>query len=1352
MADVKIPIEFQVIIKDLEKSIKQNNKAIESLNNSVNVLNQDIDSLGRDSARNFKQVGDSINQTNQQISKLNIETKRLREESDRSSRSLSQRFNDLADAVNKTSKAIKFANKTLLPLVKTLLNSSTSGEKFAKTIEGAINRVKDTILQAVSDIQDRLVDLFSAKTTAGRAIALLRINRTVTKSFKEIRQEVERTEKELTGFDNTFLSVAKKAGVFVGGLVAADLALVGTAEAIRLFDRTNNKLNAGLTKTANASLILNTVLQGIRLRSRDAAKAFSTLVNSSTPIADLGNLYKTSLIDALDTIRSAAVRGGIRLGESLLKGVSQFVGTTFKDTLLGSLGKAFLEAGKSASVFEKAIFGGLARVEVFGLTLLGLSAILRESDNLFIKLTGDILQIIGIALVPLGITVQFLIIKLGQFVKSLGDSLVKANVQAAESFFEAERAAFIFNRTLNNFSREFPDLLRNVGSLGPFVDRLSRSLGVNRQQLQLGTVALVETAAQLGFNTGQIRELIKVSIDLSRAYKRNIVEVTQLVASAIAGNSQALTGLGIVINENALRTFVYKDSVQILNKNLTEAQQRQARFNLILKQAKPILGTAAALTSTTAGLLALVDSRLKEATVSFGKGAAVVENLNVGLRASLFVLNSIPDPLLSLIGFVSGLTGRLLQLAGAVLQVAFAVLVLRGAFVTLNTFFATGAFTALASKTIPVINKSLIELIKTAGVVNVSFASLGDTVRTLGAIGAASIKRLVINFLPASIREAPGFFGKLAASIKLALVALRALSLFFLTNPVGVTITLIAGAIIFATKAIEELNRTSRIIPKLQEAFGGIAEDLGGRFSSLEGIFDRLFTFISTKLEQAFGLALIGVLKKIRDLVNILLLVDDKVLDLFSKETRASLRAATDEIDKFTVELIKADFQTSKLKRNLTNLSRGPSGIGGLDAAEINRRIQSLGKELENIGKTQIQIIREQFDERIKLINQFASLDVRNTELAEKLKFQTRLDFELKLQKEQIKLDRERADLQRRLLFEGRRDPLGTLLSGEGGPAQIGAIGQIGAQAFQGQAGALRFIQDIGRTFGNAIADGLGDIVSQILGVLAQGPDAVRRTIKEFITSIPDIFEAIITSIPEIIPAIIESVPILVEKIIASIPRIITAFIQGIPRFIQALVRSIPQLIKAIIEGIPQIINELARNMPQIAIDFVKALIEEAPKFVEALIKSIAKVGGDNGPFSGIAQSLGIGGSGGGGGILGGVVGTVASVVTAPFKAIGKVFGFAEGGLVPQGFPQDSFFSRLSSGEFVIDRSQNAQLQRFLDSQERGALSGDDERLDSLLERLGGTGSQALTINLRIGERELANVLLDLNRRGFRTA
>lgn len=265
-----------------------------------------------------------------------------------------------------------------------------------------------------------------------------------------------------------------------------------------------------------------------------------------------------------------------------------------------------------------------------------------------------------------------------------------------------------------------------------------------------------------------------------------------------------------------------------------------------------------------------------------------------------------------------------------------------------------------------------------------------------------------------------------------------------------------------------------------------------------------------------------------------------------------------------------------------------------------------------------------------------------------------------------------------------------------------GGLGAFGT-ALLGEKGAIKLAGEFASAIGTAFLGPVGQALGPIIETLAQGPEKVREMLTSFLEAIPTIIENIIESIPEVILVVIQKLPEIIDSFIERLPEIIQAFVSKIPEIATALANQAPFI--AIRFSIA-----LAAQMPKIAISFVDALVKEAPRFVNELIKSIN-------PF----QS--------GGGAAGSFLGGVGDF----FGGIGDIFGFAEGGLIPPGFPNDTFPMRASSGELVIDRSTTQKLNSFLDNG-------------------GGGQEQPAIINIQIGETELAQVLLNLNRNGFRTA
>jgi hypothetical protein len=138
--------------------------------------------------------------------------------------------------------------------------------------------------------------------------------------------------------------------------------------------------------------------------------------------------------------------------------------------------------------------------------------------------------------------------------------------------------------------------------------------------------------------------------------------------------------------------------------------------------------------------------------------------------------------------------------------------------------------------------------------------------------------------------------------------------------------------------------------------------------------------------------------------------------------------------------------------------------------------------------------------------------------------------------------------------------------------------------------------------------------------------------------------------------------------------------------------------------------------MPTVATSFIQELVKGAPQFIEALIKQQTKVEGILPGLGGGGGFLGIGGGGGGGGGLGSL------------PIIGGFF--AEGGIVPKGFPNDTYPARLTSGEGVVKVDTMDKLEAFLNNEGQ---------------------TQVINTQVNFRSKVLADIMIELSRTGVRT-
>lgn len=465
----------------------------------------------------------------------------------------------------------------------------------------------------------------------------------------------------------------------------------------------------------------------------------------------------------------------------------------------------------------------------------------------------------------------------------------------------------------------------------------------------------------------------------------------------------------------------------------------------------------------------------------------------------------------------------------------------------------------------------------------------------------------------------------------------------------------------FGGSAAAQVNTFSGAITQAENSFNNLKKAIGfiitqnpaviAAIKNISGVFTTVGKIISAN-SQSFGDVIARVIKGIGDLIELLI----RLAVAFTKPTEA-FRIFTTEAKRFFAFLSGNDEKVVQYNTELDDLKSKFDGVN----PSIKETTDSF-KEL-NVA---FQDVKELGDFKPKPLSA-----EEQKKLVEQLSGGGSLG---------------------KILVEGKIEGLNqvdTTIAGLAGATNL---------LLQGQKGAVSVFSQVIGGFADTILPGIGGAVGQIVGVLAQGPEAAAGFVRGFIEAIPQIIENIILAIPEVILALIEGLSQLPERILERVPEIIQGIIQRLPDIINALAGQMPIIAT-------RFSIELIRQAPQIAIGFVDALVKEAPRFVSEMIKSI---GG------------GVLGTGGGKGLLGG----------GGFLGL----GFAEGGIVPPGFPNDSFPASLTSGELVIDKSTVDKLNRFIDS---GS---------------GGGGSGPVQVSIVLGEKELASVLLDLNQRGFRTA
>ena len=242
---------------------------------------------------------------------------------------------------------------------------------------------------------------------------------------------------------------------------------------------------------------------------------------------------------------------------------------------------------------------------------------------------------------------------------------------------------------------------------------------------------------------------------------------------------------------------------------------------------------------------------------------------------------------------------------------------------------------------------------------------------------------------------------------------------------------------------------------------------------------------------------------------------------------------------------------------------------------------------------------------------------------------------------------------------------------------------------------------------------GAGAFVSEILS-LAQDPEAVEMFATGIAEAMPTVVSALIDALPVVLRALVDNFPALINAIIDALPAITEALAEAIVPIIVALSKAtlrlffkLPEIFLSVIKGamkglMDEVFGDLILDMDKVAMAF--SWVAEK--------------------LDALAGKLSISSSGGlfGGSIVPGLL--------------------ADGGVIPAGFPNDSYPALMTSGEMVLNKEQ------------QNAINEDRGRVESMLGQLIQGQNQPIQVSttLTINEEAFGNIILDLNRDNRRLA
>lgn len=598
-------------------------------------------------------------------------------------------------------------------------------------------------------------------------------------------------------------------------------------------------------------------------------------------------------------------------------------------------------------------------------------------------------------------------------------------------------------------------------------------------------------------------------------------------------------------------------------------------------------------------------------------------------------------------------------------------------------------------------------------------------------------------------------------------------------------------------KLIPELNnlteaqlRAGGAVDLLNAKFPDVAKSISGsltvKLKVLSQTFSDFLQVLGDAITQndlfkgAIDLAISG----LKGLTNVIKFLPDEI-NLLTKNLEILVLTALDfgsrlipgaKGFKQEIAFVRAEIEKIKSKpiddmnKSITEVSDQAEGLGKKfkkSAQQVLDEFKNLAKAVQKENFSPVEKIKGEQEERLKIVRDALKRGVISAKEAADAETAIRVDAAKKTFDQVNKLN----EISRGILAESIKSPFGggeiaklkqqfidqgatkEQLAKLNVTVEIGrSIGVLG-DVFNGAKGATDAVTKSLGFLADSILPGIGGAFASIIGLLAKGPDEVRKNIDAFFTAIPNIINAIVLSIPAVLQGIVANIGPLIENIIlVAIPSLITGLLGSIGPILDAIIQailllpttlaeSLPGIIDKLVQDAPRIISEaiahlpeffaaFAAQLPLLAVNFGISLAAQAPFIATTIaiefiknIPTIAKGVGD-----GIAKAFKDAIAG-----ITNIGGNISDKAGGVGKSIGKVFGFADGGRIPNQpqFANDGGLAVVSANEQVLSKDLSSRLENFLNN---------------------GSNAGPMTVILQVGEAELAKVFLNMNQKGFRTA
>lgn len=176
-------------------------------------------------------------------------------------------------------------------------------------------------------------------------------------------------------------------------------------------------------------------------------------------------------------------------------------------------------------------------------------------------------------------------------------------------------------------------------------EQLSESLGLNAFEIRKTTGTLFTMLESMGLGRDaafdMAKSLVMLSYDMASFRNLKPEEAFEKLRAGIVGETEPLKALGVLVDENTIKTVAYTKGIAQQGAELTQQQKVLARFAAIMQQTKKDQGDLARTIESPTNQLRIMREQVKQASQEFGM--ALLPAVTEVIRASKPLVQGLRD-------------------------------------------------------------------------------------------------------------------------------------------------------------------------------------------------------------------------------------------------------------------------------------------------------------------------------------------------------------------------------------------------------------------------------------------------------------------------------------------------------------------------------------------------------------------------------------------------------------------------------------------------------------------------------------------------------------------------------------